>query len=411
MNAHKPLWSLALAAVFAAGSVSSARAYVMTGSYAVGVGGGMAYAMGDPVVSNQGRSGPLGTVMVQYGMNERWSIAASYVTFEAGGGNYHPGIYNPAIIGNLFIDRKWTPVVEAGFGLGALHRGASWRPLGVKLGAGVEYFFNRHVSVKGMGYYLSVASWHAGDPSINALSAVGMVVYHWGLDPALIAANKPAEPPPPPVDSDGDGVLDPADLCPGTPPNTLVDANGCPQDADGDGVLDPQDECPGTPPNTPVDAKGCPATGPVDTDGDGVFDPDDQCPGTPPGTPVDEKGCPFPKKKVSIELRVLFDTAKWSVQSLFTSDLQKVADFMKKFPESQIEIEGHTDIVGSLQSNMVLSQNRAEAVRQILIKDYGIDAARLTTKGYGPTQPIADNKTPAGRQANRRVVATVTAEE
>ena len=91
------------------------------------------------------------------------------------------------------------------------------------------------------------------------------------------------------ADTDGDGVLDGDDECPGTPPGAAVNAVGCP-DTDGDGVFDNDDLCPGTPPGTAVDPCGC-ATVP-DADGDGVGDGDDECPGTPPGTQVNAVGCP-----------------------------------------------------------------------------------------------------------------------
>lgn len=96
-----------------------------------------------------------------------------------------------------------------------------------------------------------------------------------------------------PVDSDGDGVIDADDLCPGTPSGTPVDATGCAattSDNDGDGVTDANDLCPGTPAGTAVDADGC-ALPPVDSDGDGVADTNDLCPGTPSGSAVDADGC------------------------------------------------------------------------------------------------------------------------
>jgi len=93
-------------------------------------------------------------------------------------------------------------------------------------------------------------------------------------------------------DTDGDGVADSNDQCPGTPAGTTVDNTGCalPEDNDGDGVPDTQDQCPGTPTDTPVDANGCALT---DSDGDGVYDNNDLCPGTPAGTPVHSDGCPI----------------------------------------------------------------------------------------------------------------------
>ena len=91
-----------------------------------------------------------------------------------------------------------------------------------------------------------------------------------------------------PTDGDGDGVLDGLDQCEGTPKGCTVDAKGCPTDGDGDGVCDGLDTCADTPRGATVDAKGCPS----DSDGDGVLDGIDTCPGTPKGATVDARGCP-----------------------------------------------------------------------------------------------------------------------
>ncbi len=91
-----------------------------------------------------------------------------------------------------------------------------------------------------------------------------------------------------PLDSDGDGVADGKDTCPNTMKGCTVNATGCPADADGDGVCEGVDACPNTDKGCRVDAKGCP----IDSDGDDVCDGLDQCPGTPSGVKVDAKGCP-----------------------------------------------------------------------------------------------------------------------
>jgi outer membrane protein OmpA-like peptidoglycan-associated protein len=92
-----------------------------------------------------------------------------------------------------------------------------------------------------------------------------------------------------PLDSDGDGVVNTLDKCPGTPAGVAVDKDGCPLDSDGDGVPDYLDKCPGTPAGVAVDKDGCP----LDSDKDGVTDNLDKCPGTPAGVAVDKDGCPL----------------------------------------------------------------------------------------------------------------------
>ncbi len=101
--------------------------------------------------------------------------------------------------------------------------------------------------------------------------------------------------PEPPSDADGDGVVNPVDVCPDSAAGAPVNPSGCPlpQDADGDGVVDPADACPETAAGVTVNESGCPV--PRDSDGDGVVDPRDVCPHTPPGRAVNDSGCPLPR--------------------------------------------------------------------------------------------------------------------
>jgi OOP family OmpA-OmpF porin len=208
-----------------------------------------------------------------------------------------------------------------------------------------------------------------------------------------------------PLDSDGDGVYDSKDKCPGTPKGTPVDADGCPKDSDGDGVYDNMDKCPGTPKGVPVDSSGCP----LDSDGDGVFDYLDKCPDTPKGIQVDAIGCPVPiKEKVSIDLKVEFEFDSAIVKNVYHEDIEKVANFLKAYPGTTAEIEGHTDNVGTDKYNLKLSQKRADGVMKHLVSK-GIDPARMRAVGYGESRPIADNNTKEGRDRNRRVVAGISA--
>ncbi len=110
------------------------------------------------------------------------------------------------------------------------------------------------------------------------------------------------------------------------------------------------------------------------------------------------------KKGVRIRLQnIYFDTGKATIKPESYPILDKVAEFLKANPKAVVEIQGHTDSVGSASYNMRLSQARAEAVRTYLITYHHIDPSRLIARGYGETRPIADNTTREGRAMNRRV--------
>jgi OOP family OmpA-OmpF porin len=218
------------------------------------------------------------------------------------------------------------------------------------------------------------------------------------------------------VDSDRDGVPDNMDKCPGTPEGVKVDRDGCPMDSDKDGVYDYLDKCPGTPEGVKVDQDGCP----LDSDKDGIPDYLDKCPGTPAGVKVDSDGCPPPvvqevKKEAAVKtaitekgratLNVEFEFDKANIKKNFYKEIDELAEVMKEYPDIKIVIEGHTDNRGSAAYNQKLSQERAEAVKKYMVDKCGIDSARLTTKGFGLTNPIASNTTKEGRQKNRRVEA------
>ena len=150
---------------------------------------------------------------------------------------------------------------------------------------------------------------------------------------------------------------------------------------------------------------------PADDDKDGVVNSADQCPGTPINVVVDATGCPkMLTEKVTKELRVQFDTNKAVVKPAYNAEIEGVAKLMKEYPTAKVEIQGHTDSRGSAALNDKLSQARADAVAGVLVKTFGIDAARVSAKGYGASQPVADNKTAEGQAKNRRVVAVAEGE-
>lgn len=118
----------------------------------------------------------------------------------------------------------------------------------------------------------------------------------------------------------------------------------------------------------------------------------------PPPQPVQEQ-------RYSIDLEVLFDTDKHFVKPQYMSRIAEVAQFLQAHPTAVASIEGHTDSRASDEYNQDLSQRRVNAVRKILIDEFGISPDRLNAVGYGESRPIASNDTPEGRKQNRRVVA------
>ena len=237
-------------------------------------------------------------------------------------------------------------------------------------------------------------------------------------------------------DSDKDGVLDPDDQCPQVAGDPAL--KGCP-DADKDGIADAADKCPqvfgvaqfqGCPDTDKdglqdsVDAcpreagipelKGCPAK---DTDKDTVSDHVDNCPNE--AGPADNQGCPAKQKqlvvikqdRIEIKDTVYFETGKSTIQRRSFKLLDQVAKVLNEHPElEKVWIEGHTDNVGKPDANMKLSQRRAEAVRDYLVKK-GVAPQRLEAKGFGQERPIAPNTDAKGRATNRRVDFLTTPRE
>lgn len=264
-------------------------------------------------------------------------------------------------------------------------------------------------------------------------------------------------------DSDNDGVSDKKDKCPDTPPGVKVDEHGCPVDTDGDGIPDYQDDCPteaglaslkGCPdkdgdgvadkddacPDVAglISLKGCP-----DSDGDGVADKDDKCPDTPKGWKVDANGCPLDqdkdgvpdaidkcptvpgpkenngcpvvkpeKKEITADQIVLQKIKAEPVH--FVSDKSYLTDFSKRILDKLIKtlnsdadlmvnIFGYADSRGTDPYNIKLSQARINSVIAYLTSKGVAEKRIIHQKAFGEANPVATNKTEAGRLLNRRV--------
>jgi OOP family OmpA-OmpF porin len=170
-------------------------------------------------------------------------------------------------------------------------------------------------------------------------------------------------------------------------------------DSDGDGVPDDRDKCPGTPAGVKVDEDGCP----LDSDGDGVPDYRDKCPGTPAGARVDADGCEI---IASMTIDLVNDEFEFDSATLKPDMKAALDDVAARVEASKgrenLLIVGHTDSIGSEDYNMGLGERRARATADYLISQ-GVSASSISTKSMGESQPVADNSTKAGRAKNRRV--------
>jgi outer membrane protein OmpA-like peptidoglycan-associated protein len=217
---------------------------------------------------------------------------------------------------------------------------------------------------------------------------------------------------PKPHDTDGDGIVDTSDQCILEPEDKdgYLDDDGCPDpDNDADGIVDTADKCPNEPEDLDgfQDDDGCPDP---DNDGDGVADLEDYCPNTPGVRGGDKPGCPkknslivVTEKEIRITQQIQFEFNKSVIRpGISFKILDEVVQVLGDNPKITLEVQGHTDNVGTDAYNMKLSQARADAVRAYLV-GHGVSASRLTSRGYGFHQPLVPNTTAANRELNRRV--------
>ncbi len=196
-------------------------------------------------------------------------------------------------------------------------------------------------------------------------------------------------------DADNDGTPDDRDQCPNQAgPASL---NGCP-DSDNDGIADKDDRCPDAPGSRATN--GCP-----DSDGDGIADNQDRCPES--AGPITNNGCPVieeeDKQVLEFATRAVeFRTGSSSLRSTSYPVLDQILDILRRYPDYNLSIEGHTDSSGGADLNQRLSETRAKSCYDYLISK-GISPDRMAYVGYGEEKPIASNTTASGRERNRRV--------
>ncbi len=343
-----------------------------------------------------GFSFTVGKALNRYWGLEFGGFVADYDPEGAGPGWNEYGFH----VDGLFFydrDRRFAPYFLLGAG-----RATNWQQAGNEsddgnlVHAGLGFFkqMGDHLGFRGDLRYRVIDNKDltAGDFSEPVLR-VGLT-YALGARPQPKPASKPS------FDSDGDGVMEDVDRCPGTPANTAVDANGCP-DTDGDGVGDSIDECPNTPRGARVDARGCA----LDTDGDGVFDYEDKCPNTV-GIEVDADGCPASGALLRKfeDVNFGFDQATLTDYARITLDgtAKAIREMQAQYPNLWIEVEGHTDSVGPEEYNLRLGLRRANAVKDYLVRKGGLESERIETRSLGESRPVATNATAKGRLLNRR---------
>ena len=321
----------------------------------------------------------------------------------------------------MLSDQYWvTPYLNVGIG-GSVYKGVYYGAF-LPVGGGVQVNLYDETFIHINSQYRIQVS---GSNNYHFFHSIGLA--------GNIAKNKPAISPKPitveiPKDSDGDGILDKDDAC--VYQAGVAKYKGCPvPDTDGDGITDENDKCPnekgiakynGCPiPDTDNDGMNddedkCPTVAGVakyngcpipDTDSDGVNDEEDKCP-TVAGEAANQ-GCPAIADAVIKKLEfaaknILFETSSAKLKATSNKSLNEVAKILTDNADLMLDIEGHTDNSGVAEKNKTLSESRANAVLTYL-KTKGIAENRMTATGFGQEQPVADNKTPAGRTKNRRV--------
>ena len=280
-------------------------------------------------------------------------------------------------------------------------------------GAGAKVPLTEHLALKLEAIYMAKLNRdNAGSFDSNLVTMVGLTFAFGGSDlqaaPKEVAApvvqEKVEEVAAPVViavvvlDDDKDGVINANDKCLQTIKGAKVDANGCELDDDKDGVVNSQDKCSNTLAGIKVDANGCNA----DIDNDGILNASDICPNTLPGEAVNSDGCPK-----SVALNVNFENNSDKIKAESAVQINKYADFLKKYTNYSAKIVGYTDSRGSASYNQKLSEKRAQAVVAALQSD-GVNAKQLSSFGAGENNPIATNKTAEGRAQNRRIEAVLT---
>ena len=303
--------------------------------------------------------------------------------------------YHLDLVYHFLPEEKLNPFVTAGYG--ASHYNPEINSKNMRLmnvGVGAKYWVAENIALR-----VDLSDKVTFDEHLHNLSATAGVVFAFGG-----ASTAEAAPVPRPVDSDQDGVFDSSDKCPNTPTGVAVDKDGCPLDADKDGVPDYRDKCPNTPAGVTVDKDGCPkkiiilASEPK----------------------VEEKVKVVAKEPVEVVVLAFEDIHFDFNQSTLTPEakvlLKKNLQLLQENPKAHIRIAGYTSASGTDEYNQSLSERRANAVNEFLISEGVVKSGRLSTIGYGETEPAVYEAAPKdlysdAAKANMRVLFEIVVEK
>ena len=302
-----------------------------------------------------------------YRWNNPWQLELVYLAgdTETNVGEFNFNHWRVDGLYHIETDNNFTPYWLVGAGENTVEEfSAEYDESFVNYGFGVKYAFNHAVSARTDIRGITSLDEEQTDVALTV-----------GLQFLLGGSSAPAAPAAP-LDIDNDGVADSVDSCLSTPAGVEVDDNGCALDSDNDGVADYKDSCLGTEAGAKVDAKGCYI---------------------------------ILSETHKIELQVNFANNASVVPAEYFSEIKAVADFMTDYPATDVVFEGYTDSRGSSDYNQTLSEQRAEAVANVLVSNFSVLASRVSAVGNGEASPVADNETAEGRSANRRVVAVISA--
>lgn len=330
---------------------------------------------------------------------------------------------NTSINAYLVSDKKIVrPYFSAGFGVTNFHSKTS---AVFPLGAGADLKISKEVFFRLQGQYLTQAFSDFIPRVAWGVSIFGVISKNTKpkradrVENIIVSKTSRSL-----KDKDRDGIPDDQDECPEIA--GIIALNGCP-DLDGDGIADKYDDCPSV---FGIEKyNGCPIP---DRDQDGVNDEEDYCPDVPGHK--NNNGCLVPQQEIHLDSnsvlnsnsttqnriipfeisevidalakKIHFKTGSATLEENSYSALDTLVSLINELDDFSIIIEGHADNSGSAAANLILSNDRAKAVKHYLINK-GILRLRLESKGFGDTQPIDSNQTEEGRRNNRRVILRI----